>query len=176
MTAGHVFRRLRGALGNALVWGVGWFTAAFGMFAALRLFGILPAAPFWEAYGEEAIKFGVVGGMAGGAFSSFIRWRYHGRRLSNISWVRFGIGGGVVTGLFVPAFIVVMRLLSGDPFLPLEALLSNGLVGAVFGGVAAGGSLKVAQFGDTLLPGKNQDQLDRSEGMDRLASAGEKDT
>jgi len=176
MAVGNIFRRLRGALGNALVWGVGWFTSAFTVFAALRVAGIIPPAISWEAGLDTAIRLGVMGVIAGGAFSSVIRLLYHGRRLSEISWVRFGIGGAVVTGLFVPTFISVMRLIEGDGFLPLESLLTNGLIAAVFGGAAAGGSLKLAQLADTLLPGRSQDQLDRLEGVDRLASAGERDT
>ena len=176
MDVGNIFRRLRGALGNALVWGVGWFTAAFAVFAMLRVAGILPAAFSWAEGLGTAIRFGIIGGIAGGAFSSVIRLLYHGRRLSEISWVRFGIGGGVVTGLFVPAFLLTMNWLSGGGLLSLETLLTNGLWAAVFGGAAAGGSLKLAQLADALLPGRSQDQLDRLEGVDRLASAGERDT
>ncbi len=176
MAAVNIFRRLRGALGNALVWGVGWFTAALAVFAALRVVGILPDTVSWAAGLELAIKFGIVGCIAGGAFSSVIRLLYHGRRLSEISWLRFGIVGGVVTGLFVPVFMQTMNLLSGDGLVPWELVLDDGLLTAVFGGAAAGGSLKLAQLADTLLPGRSQDQLDRSEGVDRLASAGERDT
>jgi galactitol-specific phosphotransferase system IIC component len=83
--------------------------------------------------------------------------RYHGRRISEIGWVRFGIGGGVFAGLFVPAFIVVARLLSGEGFLPPQNLLANGLVAAVLGAVAAGGSLKLTQLAGALFPGRSQD-------------------
>jgi len=176
MAVSNILRRLRGALGNAMVWGVGWFTAALALFATLRVAGILPDTLFLRDGLELAVKFGVVGFVAGGAFSSVIRLLYHGKRLSEISWVRFGIIGGVVTGLFLPAFIEVMRFISGDPYLPLEALLDDGLIGAVFGGVVAGGSLKLAQLGDTLHSGRRQYQLDGSEGVDRLASVGEQDT
>jgi hypothetical protein len=37
MAVGDIFRRLRGAFGNALVWGVGWFTAAFAVLATPTL-------------------------------------------------------------------------------------------------------------------------------------------
>jgi len=171
-----IFRRLRGALGNALVWGVGWFTAALAVFATLRVAGILPDTLSWAEGLELAMKFGIVGVIAGGAFSSVIRLLYHGQRLSQISWVRFGIVGGVVTGLFVPVFMQTMNWLSGDGLVPWELVLDDGLLTAVFGGVAAGGSLKLAQLGDTLLAGRSHGQLDGSEGVDRLASAGERDT
>jgi hypothetical protein len=112
-----------------------------------------------------AAMFAVMGTIAGGAFSTFIRLRYHGHRLSDISWVRFAIAGAVVTGLFVPSFIIVMRFLTGDPFLPLEALLKNGIVGAVLGGAAAGATLKLAQVAKQLPPGRGRhDQPEALEG------------
>jgi hypothetical protein len=176
MADSNISRRLRGAFGNALVWGVGWFTAGLALFATLRVAGILPDTFSWAEGLELATKFGIGGFIAGGAFSSVIRLLYHGRRLSEISWVRFGIVGGIVTGLFVPVFMQTMNLLSGDGLVAWELVLDDGLLTAVFGGAAAGGSLKLAQLGDTLLPGRHQDQLDGSEGVDRLASAGERDT
>jgi hypothetical protein len=174
MAVDTIFRRLRGALGNALVWGVGWFTAGLALFATLRVAGIITDP--WAEGLEVAMKFGIVGGIAGGAFSSVIRLLFHGRRLSEISWVRFGIIGGVVTGLFVPLFMQTMNLLSGDGLVPWALVLDDVPLVAVLGGVVAGGSLKLAQLADALPPGNSQDRIDRSEGVDRLASAGERDT
>lgn len=94
MAVDNIFRRLRGAFGNAMVWGVGWFTAALAVFATLRVAGIFPDTLSWAEGLGTAIRVGIIGGVAGGAFSSVIRLLYHGRRLSEISWVRFGIGGG----------------------------------------------------------------------------------
>jgi hypothetical protein len=68
--------------------------------------------------------------------------------------VRFGLGGGVLAGLFVPAFLTAARLLSGDTFLPLETLLTNGGLSAAFGGIAAGASLRLAQRAEALPPGR----------------------
>ena len=92
MAADSTVRRLRGAFGNALVWGAGWFAAALAAFGALRVVGILTVP--WADVLVTASKAGIIGSVAGGAFSSVIRLLYHGRRLSEISWVRFGIGGG----------------------------------------------------------------------------------
>jgi hypothetical protein len=175
MAVGNIIRRLRGALGNALVWGAGWFAAAVAVFAALGFVGSAHKSASWVVVLTTAIKFGVMGTIAGAAFSTFIGLRYHGRRLTEISWVRFGIGGGIVTGLWVPTFLVVARLLAGDDFLPLGALLANGAVGAVLGGAAAAVSLKLAQLEDTRLPSRSRDQADLLEGADRSAWAGERD-
>lgn len=160
MAIGDIIRRLRGAVGNALVWGGAWFVSALAIFGVLRLIGVAQSGSL-EGAVRAAAMFAVMGTIAGGVFSMFIGLRYRGRRLSEISWVRFGISGGIVTGLFVPSFIVVMRFLSSDPFLPVRFLLFNGAVGAVLGGVAAGATLKLAQVGDKFLPGRERDRREQ---------------
>jgi hypothetical protein len=174
MNVANILRRLRGAVGNAAVWGAGWFVATLAVFAALAVAG----EPFsWEGAVKLAARTGVMGGIAGGAFSAVIGLLYRGRRLSEISWVRFGVRGGIVAGLFVPVVMIVGRTLSGDGPLPMQNFLSSALVAAVLGGVAAGTSLKLAQRADARLPSRiSQDQLDGSEGADRLPSVGEPDT
>lgn len=172
--AGHeIVRRLRGALGNALVWGAGWFVAGLALFATLRLVGVLPASVTWTEVLEYAVRAGIVGVAAGGAFSLVIGLLYRGRRLSEISWVRFGIAGGVVTGIFVPLFLQAMNLLSGDGLVPWELVLDDGVWTAAFGGVAAGGTLKLAQLGESEHPGGGRDRLEAPGGAERLASSGE---
>jgi hypothetical protein len=161
MAGADGFTRLRGAFGNAIVWGLGWFTAALAAFGALRVVGILTVP--WADVLVTAGKAGIIGGVAGGVFSSVIGLLYHGRRLSEISWVRFGIGGGVVAGLFVPIFLQLMNWFSGDGLVPLELVLDDALLAVVFGGAAAAGSLKLAQRADTSLTGGTEDQLDRLE-------------
>ncbi len=160
MASHDLFRRLRGAVGNALVWGAGWFAFATVLFGLRQLFGAASPDDSWLDVIRTAARFGVMGTIAGGAFSSFIGLWYRGRRVSEINWVKFGLGGGVVTGLFVPTFIVVMRLISGDDFLPLRHLAFNGLVGAVLGGAAAAVSMKVAQLSQGLLSGRDPDLLE----------------
>lgn len=60
--------------------------------------------------------------------------------------------------------------------LPWGLVLDDGLWRAVLGGVAAGGSLKLAQLADTALPDGTQDRVDRLEGVDHSALEGERDT
>lgn len=160
----NILRRLRGTLGNALVWGVGWLTIGFALFATVRVLGVVSWS--WAEVIGLAMRAGIVGGVAGGLFAGVIRLLYHGRRLSEISWVRFGIGGGVFAGLVLPLFLQTMNLLSGDGPVPWELLLDDALLTAFLGGAAAGGSMKLAQLTDALPPGTGQDQLDAPEGVD----------
>ena len=168
MTFENILRRLRGAFGNALVWAAGWVAVGVALLATLRVVGVLSFS--WEELTGFTVRLGIVGGVAGGAFAVVIRLLYHGRRLSEISWVRFGLGAAVVTGLFVPLFLQTMNLLSGDGLVPWMLVLDDAPLTAVFGGAVAGGSLKLAQLADAQSPGRSQDQLDGSEGLDRLAS------
>lgn len=160
MASRNLLRRLRGAVGNALIWGAGWFAFATAVFSVQQLFGAASPTDTWLDVFRSAAKFGVMGTIAGGAFSTFIGLWYRGRRFSEINWVKFGLGGGIVTGLFVPTFIIVARWLSGDDFLPVRHLLFNGAVGAVLGGAAAAVSMKIAQLGQGLLVGKDQELLE----------------
>ena len=114
-----------------------------------------------------AVKFGVVGTIAGAAFSVVVSVFYHGRRLSEISWVRFGIAAGVVTALFVPAFLQTMNLISGSGLAPWGDILDDIPATALFGAIAAASSLRLAQFADKAFPDP-QDQFERSGAVERL--------
>jgi hypothetical protein len=174
MAVDTILRRLRGVLGNAMVWGIGWFTAALAVFATVRLLGGFPDTSLLEGL-ETAGRFGIVGGVAGAAFSSVIRLVYHGRRLSDISWVRFGLGGAAVTGLFMPVFLQTMNLLSGTGLVPWTLVLDDAVLTAVFGGVAAGGSMKIAQYAESALPDETEDRVNRFERRHRLGSAADQE-
>lgn len=175
MDVGNIWRRLRAVVGNAMVWGAGWAALGFAVFAGMKVAGLLSPSVIWLDSIIIAGRLGVMGGITGAAFSAVIRLLYRGRRLAEISCVRFGIGGGVVAGVFVPAFMTVARLLSGDGPLPLDGVLSNGLLAAAFGGVAAGVSLKLAQRAQALLAGESQDRPGVLGSGNPLASAGERD-
>ena len=143
-----LIRRLKGAVKNAVVWGAAWFGLTLITYGMLLLVDVIPASGVWLL---DAIFVGmrmaVMGAIAGGFVSILISLLYRGRRLSEISWVRFGLGGGIAAGLFVPAFMVTARLLSGDG-LPLPAIIaSDALLAAVFGAISAGGSMWLAQRG-----------------------------
>jgi hypothetical protein len=164
MDTENLFRRLRGAIGNAVVWGAGWATLGFTVFATLKLTGILPAEASWLDAVTLAAKLGIVGGVAGTAFSAVIGLLYRGRRLSDISAVRFGAGGALMAGLFVPVFFQAMNVLSGHGLVPMGLVLDDVAWAMAFGGIAAGASLKLAQRADPLLPGMSQDRISLGSG------------
>ncbi len=145
-------RTLRAVVRNALVWGAGWAALSFVVFNALLAAGLLSGTMWWADGLLVAVRFGMVGVLAGGAFSAAVRLLYQGRRLSHLSPVRFGIAGGVVAGVFVPAFLQAMNVLSGGEMVPMALVLDDAALSALFGAVAAGGTLKLAQHAAPALP------------------------
>jgi hypothetical protein len=137
-------RRVRAVLRNALVWGAVWAAAPAAVFIGLRLTGIAGSVSWHDGFGLAA-RFGIVGFVAGAAFSTVVGFAYRGRRLADMSWWRFGIAGGVVTAIFVPLFLQTMNLVTGGHIVPWHLVLDDSIWTGILGAVAAGGSLKFAQ-------------------------------
>ncbi len=122
-----ILKRIRGAVGNALVWGAGWFGVTLALLSILHVTGSSPL-PSWEWVLRGATSMGATGFLTGGAFSAFLSFAYRDRRLLdiNVSW--FALGGAVVAGVG-------------------GAVIANGaLLGAIFGGVTAAGTIKLAKL------------------------------
>ena len=159
----------------AVAWGGAWFALAFVAIIAMRAIGVVVPASVTvlDALGMS-IRIGVMGGITGGAFSLYISQFYRGRRLSEISWARFGIGGGIVAGLFVPGVLVTANLLTGGGLLPLAAIRGDIIMATAFGGIAAAASMWLAQRGQRPAGGSER-PLERLGGGDRLGSLGAPD-
>lgn len=163
-------QRLKGAIGNAFVFAAGWTVAGFITWLALRTIQVIPPLSMLDGLGMS-IKVGFMGFIVGAIFPSIMRLIYAGRRLSEISALRFGFVGALVVGLFVPSFMIGMNLLTGDT-VPFALIRGDIVYSALFGGIAAGLSVKLAQYADKLFPETFQHHLDRLEKMTEL-TAGE---
>jgi hypothetical protein len=144
MRATGILKQIRVAVRSGIVWGVGWAAGGFLVFQALLALGAVPGHLFWGDGLMVSARLGPIGGLVGAAFSLFIGVWYRGRRLSEIDWRRFALAGGLLAGVYVPAFLVSMKLLSGDGF-SLRYILDDALLAGLFGTVMAGGSMKLAQ-------------------------------
>ena len=65
MTVRNVFRRLRGAFGNALAWGLAWSASVMAFFAVLKVFGTLDSDETWQNAFKVAGQFGIIVALAG---------------------------------------------------------------------------------------------------------------
>ena len=167
----NIRRRLRGIVGNAVVWGIGWGLLGFVTTFALGLTGVIERVWWLDAVGM-GIRIGVVGGIAGAAFSAFIALAYRGRRIQDISPLRFGIGGALVSAVGLPLFMQTMNVLSGDGPVPWQHIRGDVLMLAAFGGVAAAFSLKLAQVAARRAPDIEVGPLGEPERADLLPAGG----
>ena len=155
--------RLRAMMKNGVVWGGVWGALGTAVAAFMRLGdNISPPIALLDGLGM-GIRIGIVGALAGAAFAAFISVAYRGQRVSEISWKRFGLGGLVLGGLFVPAFIQVMSLLTGGGLVPFSDIAGDMLYSAVFGGITAAGTMKLAQLDEEKNPVTASELLDRME-------------
>src|SRR5690242_17656871 len=109
------------------------------------------------------IRIGFIGAIAGTAFFAFIGLAYRGKRLRDISWVRFGVGGAVLAGLFVPAFLQTMNLITGGALVPWNLVFDDLVLSAAFGGITAAGTMFLAQRYEAKHPVTVQELLERME-------------
>lgn len=155
-----IVRRLRGALGNALVWGAGWFVAAYGLFTGYAI--LSPRTPVsWvlsmmALFG--AVRIGLMGALMGGLFSVYLAANFRHQRLEDIGAGSFALGAGLVTALPFLVLILISQLTTGEPFFlrdALEPLIYPVAVGTITGY----GTIKLAQRG--LPPGASTVEIER---------------
>jgi hypothetical protein len=157
------FTRLRAGFRNSLVWGVVWGGFGTAVASAMRLIDKIPLGHALLDGLGMGIRIGVMGAIAGAVFFTYIGLAYRGKRLSEISWVRFGIGGAIVAGVFVPAFLQMMNLLSGGALVPWHLVFDDAVYSALFGGITAAGTMLLAQHDEAAHPVTVEQLLERME-------------
>jgi|tagenome__1003787_1003787.scaffolds.fasta_scaffold20938391_2 hypothetical protein len=164
------FPRLRATLRNAVVWGVTWGAIGSVVATAMRLIDKIPLGHAVLDGIGMGIRIGVMGAIVSTAFFAFISVAYRGKRLAEISWMRFGIGGALLAGLFVPAFLQTMNVLTGGSLVPWHLVFDDAVFSAIFGGITAAGTMILAQRHEAAHPVTVEELLDRME-RDALATA-----
>ena len=146
-----ILRQLRGALGNAVVWGSAWFLAAFPLTAVFWMFGLMSGVPIWPFALGTAQTLAGMGFLAGGTFSLFLGFAGRHKRLGELGPMRIALGTGALTGVLVPALGVVVNAFGGYP-VTVEPAVMVAMISGGLAGVSALGTIKVAQR--ALAPGE----------------------
>ena len=165
-------RRLRGTIRNVVVWGIGWAVLGFATNMVLRMTGIVDApVSVLDAVGI-GLKVGIGGGIAGAAFSAFIAFAYRNRRIQDISWLKFGVGGAVVTVASITGFVQGASLLGGGRLIEWHYMQSTLAMFAVFGFGVAAISMKLAQLAMSRAPDSEEVLLDDERSAQLASGAG----
>jgi hypothetical protein len=138
-----IMKRIRGWLGNAVVWGAAWSVATLPVLGLLYLNGWGYLVP--DVAGAIAKTFFAMGFVAGGSFSTYLGIAYRNKNFEELMPGKFALLGAIFGGLLVPAFEFVpgIALFLGLPF--SGAMAAGVGLAATLGGATAFGTVKVAQ-------------------------------
>lgn len=127
-------RRMRGAIGMGLAWGLAWFAA--GMALLLIVGPDAADVPF-------PLGFGMFGFFSGVTFSGILGVAEGRRSFDQMSLPRFASWGAVGGFLLAATFVSVVALIEGSSF--LWNLVVLGPIFAVAGSGSAAGALALAR-------------------------------
>ncbi len=149
---GSIFRKLRGALGTAITWGVGWALASVPVMGVLFLFspglsGFWGSVPLFMALG------GMGGFIGGTVFSTLLGGIFGRRSFTELKPLPMAFLG-CVSGVLVPLGLVGVFSLTGFT-VEVEAVAGLLLYFGGMGAVTSAGMLKIA--------GMSQEQLEASD-------------
>lgn len=150
-------RLLRATLRTAITWGAAWAAVGGALVAIVTLVAPDPgitslvgrvgtAALAGAAWG---VRFGLAGAAAGILFAAVVRLGYRGRRLADISPLRFGALGAIAGGVGVPLYLQAMNVLFGGGAIAWGLVLDDAPFSAVLGAAAAAGTILLARRGST---------------------------
>ncbi len=77
--------------------------------------------------------------------------------------MRFGIGGAILAGAFVPTWMQTMNFLTGGGMVPWNLVTDDIVFSTLLGGITAAGTLLLAQRDETKNPVTVQQLLSRME-------------
>lgn len=142
-----LLRRIRGWIGNAVIWGAGWALGTIPVAGLLWAMGygylVIPMAP------RIAATLFSIGFVAGGTFSTYLSLAYHNKDLADLRPGRFAMVGAVFAGLLIPVFGTVpglvpgLGLMLGASF--YQAVGASVGFAALLGGGTAYSTVKIAQ-------------------------------
>ena len=149
----NLLRKLRGLVGNGIVWAAAWAvgTLIFSLVPAL-LSGAL--TPSW-VFGLVLAKAAVVGFGSGAVFSLVLGVAYRNRLLDDIRTVPMGILG-TAAGLLIPVALFIASSVAGVSF-PPTVVATNLTIAGLLGMGTSLASLRLARDSRPVLSGSKPD-------------------
>jgi hypothetical protein len=139
-----LLRKLRGALGNAAVWGATWFGAGSTILSAAALTGLAPGSVSLGVILQLALSIGITGFVAGAGFSIVLGTEYRRHRLEDMQVGGMAIKGAVISVLLAP-WVSFAAIGLGGSGVSLGLLAANVIGSALLGGLTAAGTVILAQ-------------------------------
>jgi len=134
-------RRLRGLLGNSVLWGLAWFAGSTAILGALLMAGALPRSAWsWEIILERTRQIGMIGFGAGVVFSTALPLLIRGQVLNTVGAARFMLAGAALGGL---TFLGVVELFFYGSMQPSPFFFAA--IASAFGAATAGSTLAAAK-------------------------------
>ena len=161
----NIFRRLRGTLGNAMVWAGTWFLAAFPLHVLYWVAGIRYDS-FLEGALGTMLTYGAGGFLAGGVFSLYLRIAGRKQRLRELRPGRVGLGSALTVGVVLPGLFWFF----GNPQIDL---LSGIIISSTLGLFAGGTALAQVKVAQQALHAGGADLEGLEAASDQLLSASE---
>jgi hypothetical protein len=138
-----ILRRLRGAVGVGVVWGVAFSTLATALLLGGIVSGVIPSIVFGPRdVISVAIRAFVVGGLAGMVFAAALASAERQRTLANLSIKRAALWG-FLGAACVPAILAVATGAMG--LLPVGVIASGVAVFGVIGGALSIATVRIAR-------------------------------
>lgn len=138
-------QRLRGAFGNAVVWGVGWALAGAAIISVVYALGFAGGRTLLDSIGAAVSSFGVLGFLAGGAFSVYLGAIGRRKQIHELSAGRTAVIAGLLTAVSVPLFRIGIQALGASFIVPIEVIVLTSLLPGTLGALTAFGTIKLAQ-------------------------------
>jgi hypothetical protein len=156
----RLMRRIRGALGMAIAWGITWAVGAAGFLAVLAL--VLRPIAFWPGLRGITLLGGISGMISGFVFALALGVFHRNRTLADLRVSRMALWGAAA-GIVVPLVLLTMTLLGGPNMTATSLFTSLGVLGLT-GAVTGAGMVRLAQAGDPeLSAGRSQRRLPRDD-------------
>jgi hypothetical protein len=140
-------KKLRGALGNAVLWAGIWSLGTIPVLGILQLLGfrhVFPLTGLLHVAPRIAVSLAAMGFIAGGAFSTYLGLSPR-KRLEELDLRTLGVVGVLFGAAMVPIFGWLPTVISAlGPSLPVVFGVGAAVAG-VLGGATAVGSVKIAR-------------------------------